>query len=223
MKETILIGWQKKFTDWLTLHWATDDGAHDMHHLHKVWQNCCLINDGETEKGDLLILLTAAYFHDLISLPKNHPERNTSSLLSADKTKQLLEEVFAGFPPEKTAAVHHAIHAHSFSANIETTSTEAKILQDADRMEALGATGIARLFYTAGKMNADLYHVDDPLAINRIPDDKQFALDHIEVKLLKLPATMKTITGQILSEKQADYIREFRKKLVEEIAPGRRQ
>jgi uncharacterized protein len=223
MKEATLNDWQKKFIDWLTVNWATDDGAHDMHHLHKVWQNCCIINDGETEKGDPLILLTSAYFHDLISLPKNHPDRTTSSLLSADKTKQLLEEFFSGFPPEKTGAIHHAIHAHSFSANVETTTTEAKILQDADRMEALGATGIARLFYTAGKMNAALYHADDPLATERIPDDKQFALDHIEVKLLKLPATMKTVTGKKLAETEADFIREFRKKLVEEIFPGRRQ
>jgi uncharacterized protein len=223
MNETILNDWQGKFTDWLRRNWVTDDGAHDIHHLHKVWQNCRLINDGETEKGDLLILLTAAYFHDLISLPKNHPGRTTSSLLSADKTKQLLEEVFTGFPPEKIAAIHHAIHAHSFSANVETKTTEAKILQDADRMEALGATGIARLFYTAGKMNAALYHANDPLATERIPDDKQFALDHIEVKLLKLPATMKTKTGQILAEKEADFIREFREKLVEEITLGRRQ
>ncbi len=216
-----LSDWQKKFIDWLKIHWVTNDGAHDIYHLHKVWQNCCKINDGENEKGDLLVLLTASYFHDLISLPKNNPERANSSLLSAEKTKELLQTVFKDFPENKVAAVYHAIHAHSFSANVKTETIEAKILQDADRLEALGATGIARLFYTAGKMNAALYHAGDPMAKHRITDDKQFALDHIQVKLLTLPATMKTQTGKILAEKEADFIRAFREKMIGEI--GSRQ
>jgi uncharacterized protein len=218
MTQKILESWRIRFITWLQDNWIHEDSAHDINHLHRVWRNCRLINSGEDNKGDLLILLTAAYFHDLVTMPKNHVAREQASLLSAEKTTVILREHFEDFPGEKITGVSHAIHAHSFSANIETNTIEAKILQDADRIEALGAVGIARLFYTAGKMNGLLYNADDPLALLRTPDDKNFALDHIEIKLLKLPATMKTSTGKLVAEKEAKYIRDFRTKLIDEIS-----
>ncbi|HTE27951.1 HD domain-containing protein [Flavitalea sp.] len=184
MSEEILKSWRNRFIEWLQVHWIHEDSAHDIYHLHRVWRNCQHINSGEGDKGDLLILLTAAYFHDLVTTPKNHSSRELASLLGAEKTADILNQIFEDFPREKIIGVSHAIHAHSFSANIETNTIEAKILQDADRIEALGATGIARLFYTAGKMNGLLYNADDPLGLHRKLDDKNFALDHIEVKLL---------------------------------------
>src|SRR6202022_575492 len=120
--------------------------------------------------------LSSAYFHDLVSLPKNHPDRSRSSFLSAEKTATLLQEYFSGFPPEKIDAVRHAIHAHSFSGKIKPLTAEAEILQDADRLEALGAIGLARVFYTAGQLNQQLFEAGDPLAEHRVPDDQLYAL-----------------------------------------------
>ena len=132
--------------------------------------------------ADLLILLTAAYFHDLVSLPKDHPGRSSSSLLSAEQTVVLLTETFEGFPPEKIEGVRHAIHAHSFSAKVEPLTPEAKILQDADRLEALGAIGLARVFYTGGQLSQPLFDAADPLALHREPDDSRYSLDHLDRK-----------------------------------------
>ena len=115
----------------------------------------------------------------------------SASRLSADAAVALLRDSF-GYPEEKLDAVHHAIHAHSFSAGVPVQSVEAGILQDADRMEALGAIGIARMFYTGGKMGSALFDPDDILAEHRPLDDRRFSLDHIDAKLLKLPATMNT-------------------------------
>src|SRR3546814_12128665 len=92
----------------------------------------------------------------------------------------------AGFPADKLDAVAHAIEAHSFSAAIAPTTIEAKIVQDADRLDALGAVGLARLFYTAGRMGSAFAHPPDPLARTRPLDDRAYALDHIEVKLATL-------------------------------------
>jgi len=208
--------WQEAFTHFLKKNWATPDSAHDLHHLHRVYGTCRELNDMEGGKGDEEVLVAACYFHDYISLPKNHPERHLSSEVSAKAAEDLLGNRF-GFPPAKIPAVFHAIHAHSFSANIPTRSLEASLLQDADRMEALGALGIARLFYTGGKMGSKLFDAEDPLGENRPLNDQEFSLDHIEVKLLTLPATMKTRSGREMAERKADFLRLFRSELLTEI------
>ncbi|MHA4808490.1 HD domain-containing protein [Flavitalea flava] len=168
--------------------------------------------------ADPLILLASAYFHDLVSLPKNHPDRSQSSRLSAEMTARILEEIFEGFPREKIEGVRHAIHAHSFSAGVTPLTTEAKILQDADRMEAIGAIGLARVFYTAGQLGQKLFHAEDPLGAFRENDDKLYALDHFPLKLLKLPSLMNTQTGKRLAAEKAAYLTDFMEKIRREIA-----
>jgi uncharacterized protein len=113
--------------------------------------------------------------------------------------------------------VYHAILAHSFSAGIAPGTPEARILQDADRLEALGAIGVARVFYTAGQLGAQLFDADDPLAAARGLDDRRYALDHFAVKLLKLPAMMHTAAARRYAEKNAEWMRLFIKKLCSEI------
>lgn len=209
--------WEARFVAWLGAHADQRDGSHDLGHFERVWDTARRINVLEGGVADELVLLTAAYFHDLVSLPKNHPDRSRSSFLSAERTAALLAADFPDFPAEKTGAVAHAIHAHSFSAGVAAETAEAKILQDADRMEALGAIGVARTFYTAGQMSARMFDSEDPLAERRERDDRRFALDHFEVKLLKLPGLMNTAAGRAMAERHADWMRAFVARMVEEI------
>jgi uncharacterized protein len=190
------------------------DGAHDLGHLRRVWRNCQTIALAEGG-ADTEVLLAAAFFHDLVNLPKNHPERAQASRLSARAAVDWLAT--QGFPAEKLPAVEHAIAAHSFSAAIPPETTEARILQDADRLEALGALGIARMFYVAGAMGGALFDADDPLASHRPLDDRAFALDHIEVKLLPLVDAMQTTEGRRMAEEGADWLMSFRSRLLREI------
>lgn len=217
MKNTQLITWENRFIEYLSLHADTDDASHDLDHFKRVWRRAAKLNEREGGTADPLVLLAAAYFHDLVSLPKNHPDRNISSVLSAEKTAEILRREFSDFPEEKIGAVAHAIEAHSFSANIPPQSIEAKILQDADRMEALGAIGIARVFYVAGRLNTQLFDPTDPLATEREPDDKRYALDHFKVKLLRLPALMNTISGKAMAEEHAAYLMDFMERISIEI------
>ena len=203
--------------DYLASYGDWKDGSHDMGHFQRVWKTAQYINQQEGGLADPLILLASAYFHDLVSLPKNDPQRKDSSRLSAERTVELLIVDFPDFPGEKIEGVRHAIHAHSFSAGVKALTAEARILQDADRMEAVGAIGLARVFYTAGQLNQQLFEGRDPLAAARVPDDQQYALDHFQVKLLKLPALMNTSTGRRLAEANADYLRQFLQKINEEI------
>lgn len=197
-------------------HWGGEpDGAHDLGHLRRVWRLCQRIAQDEPP-ADLQVLEAAAFFHDLVNLPKTSTERARASTLSAEAACRYL--AVAGFPAEKLAAVAHAIAAHSFSARIAPQSAEARILQDADRLEALGALGIARMFHVAGASGALLFDAADPLAQERALEDRRFALDHLEIKIFTLPATMQTATGRRLAEERAAWMRLFRDRLLEEIA-----
>jgi uncharacterized protein len=218
MENLPLTEWERRFMDCLASYADWKDGSHDLGHFQRVWKTARYINREEGMPADPLVLLASAYFHDIITLPKNHPQRRDSSRLSAERTVQLLTEHFPDFPREKIEGVRHAIHAHSYSAGVEALTAEARILQDADRMEAVGAIGLARVFYTAGQLNQQLFDGKDPLAEGRAPDDQLYALDHFQVKLLKLPALMNTATGRRLAEANAGYLRAFLQKIREEIA-----
>jgi uncharacterized protein len=190
-----------------------EDGAHDLAHLDRVWKLARSILDAHPE-ADQLVVLAACYLHDVVNLPKNHPNRTRASVLAAQLACAKLKD--AGFPDEKLASVADAIESHSFSAGIAPKTIEAKIVQDADRLDALGAIGLARLFYTAGRMGSALAHPTDPLANERPLDDKRFALDHIEVKLATLPATMQTEQGRQFADARLATLYAFREQFATE-------
>jgi uncharacterized protein len=166
---------------------------------------------------DELVVLTSCYFHDIVNLPKNHPERHLASAKAAVETRRILSEVFPDFPADKREAVAHAVHAHSFSANVTAETLEAKIVQDADRLESLGAIGLARVFYVSGALGRSLFDSADPLGRDRPLNDAEWALDHFQKKLLKLPQTMQTAEGRRLAEHNADFLITYMAKLCAEL------
>ena len=196
---------------------AGDDGAHDINHLQRVWRNAAALL-AHYPQADRLTVMAACYLHDLVNLPKNHPERAQASRQSAAMARGKLAAI--GFPAGRLDAVAHAIETHSFSAAIAPRTIEAQIVQDADRLDALGAVGLARLFYIAGQMNSALAHPDDPLALARAPDDRAYALDHIGVKLARLPGMMQTAAGQALAAERLASLTAFRAAFAAEWLPG---
>lgn len=210
--DVLIEHWKPRLVEIAAKHGGTD-GAHDINHLHRVWRNAQQMLRAYPE-ADQLGVLAACYLHDIVNLPKDHPERHLASGHAARRACELLSEV--GFPQDKLAGIHHTIEAHSFSAAIPPATTEAKIVQDADRIDALGAVGMARLFYTAGRMGSELAHPSDPLAIKRIPDDQAYALDHIEIKLVRLLGTMQTPEGRKLCEQRLERMRAIRSAFLEE-------
>lgn len=211
-----LVQWQQRFETWLAAHHPADDAAHDISHFRRVWQTSQRLMVNQPVDG--LAILTACYFHDIVSLPKNHPQRGRSSQLAAEKTRTILREHFPDFPEQHYAAIQHAIEAHSFSAGIAPQTLEAKIVQDADRLEALGAIGLARVFAVSGALGVALFDAEDPFADRRELDDRAFALDHFQTKLLRLPETMQTAAGQRLARHNADFLIQFMAKLSAELS-----
>jgi uncharacterized protein len=174
---------------------STDDGAHDLSHLQRVWANVRRLQ--REEGGDLQLLLAAVLLHDCVAVEKDSPLRSSASRLSAARAHEVLADL--GWPSERIAAVRHAIEAHSFSAAITPTSLEARILQDADRLDAIGLIGVARCFHVSGRLGSALYDAEDIDARQRPLDDQRFALDHFHTKLLGLAAGFQTATGARLA------------------------
>jgi uncharacterized protein len=191
------------------------DPAHDLGHLRRVLSMARRIAGAEGAH-DARVLTASALLHDLVNLPKDHPDRAKASTLSADAAVKAL----AGkdFSDDQLQSIAHAIAAHSYSAAIPPQTPEARALQDADRLDALGAIGLARMFAVSGGLGRALYDPEDPMALNRALDDKAFALDHLETKLFGLALTMQTETGRAIAEERAEWMHSFRTRLLSEIA-----
>ena len=191
-----------------------NDSAHDFEHVMRVYKNaqkiCILENANEK------LVLSAALLHDIVSYPKSDKRSKLSSIQSAKKSEQILKKY--NFSKEEIGIISDAIRDHSFSQNTTPRTLEGKILQDADRLDALGAIGIARVFATGGSLKRPFYNIDDPFCKTRTPDDKTWTVDHFFQKLLKLESLMNTKSGKIEAKKRTSTLKEFLKQLKQEIS-----
>tara|TARA_Y100001960_G_C14594479_1_gene787404 strand:- start:289 stop:915 length:627 start_codon:yes stop_codon:yes gene_type:complete len=191
----------------------TQDAAHDISHIKRVVKTAKALCAQEQAK--LEVVLPAAYLHDCFTFPKNHPDRAQSSKMAADKAIAFLKSI--DYPTPHLDEIHHAIVTHSYSANITPETLEAQIVQDADRLDSLGAIGIARCLYVGQSFNAELYNHEDPFANQRDLDDKHYSVDHFYVKLFKLAETMNTKSAKLEANKRTDYMRGFLEQLGAEV------
>lgn len=198
------IEWQPKFQAFVEQQMESDP-AHDLAHIKRVVTSGIAL--AQQEKADLAVVLPACWLHDCVNVDKKSPLRSQGSVLSADKAIEFLKQI--DYPAETHSAIHHAIAAHSFSANIETKTLEAKVVQDADRLDALGAIGLSRCLMLGATWGSQLYHPQDPFAVNRDLDDKTFCIDHFYVKLKGLVSTMKTPSGLLEAERRWQFMQLF--------------
>ena len=189
-----------------------NDSAHDFEHVMRVYKNAQKICT--LEKVNEKLVLSAALLHDIVSYPKSDKRSKLSSIQSAKKSKQILKKY--DFSKEEISIISDAIRDHSFSQNTTPRTLEGKILQDADRLDALGAIGIARVFATGGSLKRPFYNTDDPFCKKRKPDDKTWTVDHFYQKLLKLESLMNTKSGKVEAKKRTVILEEFLKQLKEQ-------
>lgn len=181
------------------------DPSHDFLHICRVVKNAKKLQ--LCEGGRLEVILPATYFHDFVFISKDDHRRKLASTLSADAAIAFLAE--KGYPEIFFEDIHNAIAAHSFSANLEAKIIEAKIVQDADRLDALGAIGVARCFALAGLMNRSFYHEIDPEGLTRKWNDQENTLDHFPIKLFQLIDRMQTHHGKKLAQKKIQFIKTY--------------
>jgi uncharacterized protein len=185
--------WEPHFEQFIAQRSSLTDVAHDLAHVCRVVSNAKRL--AASEDARMEIVLPAAWLHDCATVAKDSPLRRTASALAARTADDFLRDsgYLAGLIPD----VRHAIEAHIFSANMTPRTREAMVVQDADRLDALGAVGIARCLVLGGVMGRPLYDPDEPIPDARTPDDAANVLDHFYVKLLHISSTMTTAAGQV--------------------------
>lgn len=211
-------GWLDQIQQLAIERCAIHDAAHDALHLRRVIANASWIIGGESGDGrqvDAVVVEAAGWLHDIVQLPKGSGAPGESARRSAREARELLISLEVTEP--EIEMICHAIESHSFSGGLRPGTIEAAIVQDADRLDALGAVGIARLWVTGASLGGLLYQPDDPSGRDRELDDRAYGLDHIERKLLTLPDTMNTEFARLEAQRRAQVIEEYRKEFLREI------
>ena len=191
----------------------SNDSAHDFDHIMRVYKNAK--NICKTEKANQKLVLAAVLLHDIISYPKSDKRSKLSSIESAEASKKILKK--HRFKDDEIKIISDAIRDHSFSQNKVPQTIEGKVLQDADRLDALGAVGIARVFAVGGAENRPFYSQNDPFCKKRSPDDQTWTLDHFYKKLLLLESKMNTRTGKKEAKIRTKILKDFLSDLKKEI------
>ncbi len=189
--------------------------AHMLDHYERVHNLAMKIIKEEDLKVDVLVVGVAALMHDIGEMRSYE-----SKLRHVEESVNIAEKVLKNFglSANKIKDIIYAISVHSFTkGHIKPETLEAQVLQDADRLDALGAIGIARCLMPSGAWGKQLYHYDDPFANNRKLNDKEYAIDHFYVKLLKLPSLMNTNTAKKMAQERVKILKEFLKELEREL------
>ncbi len=173
------------------------EGTHGFSHVERVFNLCMHI--GREEGADLEVLALAALLHDVARPLEDSGEVEDHAVEGAKIAKRFLLSL--GYPEEKAEAVAHAIEAHRFSRGPEPRTLEAKILSDADKLDAMGAIGIARVFMYSGEHGRDI----------------EASLEHFEEKILKLKDLMYTETARKIAEGRHEFTVRFIERIRREI------
>ena len=188
---------------------AQDKTGHDIQHLERVVANAQRLMAAESQPIKTSIVLAAAWLHDVIDdKVTSHPAQ------ARREVAELLIQAGATLPERD--AILEIMDRQSFSKNLQerqSLSLEGQIVQDADRLDALGAIGIARAFYYGGSRGHDLYNDLPPRDLSQLSQEdyrqNQSSLAHFDEKLLKLADLMNTASGRALAQERTAFMRQY--------------
>jgi len=178
-------------------HFFEREGTHGFSHTERVFNLCMHI--GREEGADLEVLALASLLHDVARPLESSGRVEDHAVEGARIARSYLRSL--GYPEDKIEAVAHAIEAHRFSRGPEPRTLEAKILSDADKLDAIGAIGIARVFMYSGEHGRDI----------------EASLKHFEEKILRLKDLMYTETAKRMAEGRHAFVEEFMARIRREI------
>lgn len=190
----------RRKVDHLAAQGAPDPG-HDRGHRSRVALWTVRLLDGAFASR---VAVAAALLHDAVNPPKDTPERVAASERSAALAGDWLPDL--GFDGEEVELIVDAIRDHSFSRGTTPSSDLGKALQDADRLDALGAVGWMRAVACGARLGSSLLDPLDPWARRRPVDDRRFVVDHYFAKLRHLAATLHTDAARAEARRRAAFL-----------------
>jgi uncharacterized protein len=200
---------------------AGAEGGHDWYHIERVWKTARYIRDREGA-GDLLTIELAALLHDISDAKFNGGDDEKGSRIASDfLVKQGLEQEMV---EHIQAIIKHVSYKGWFSQD-QISTIEFQIVQDADRLDAIGAVGIARAFNYGGFKNRPIHKPEMPL--QEYNSSKAYhksdapTINHFYEKLLKLKDLMNTSTGKQMAEERHEYMLQFLDRFYSEWDPGK--
>lgn len=194
------------------------DPSHDFEHIRRVTNLAEKI--GESVQADLEVVIPAALFHDIVVYAKDDPRSTNETEESALEAERILSGIEA-YPKQKIQLVKICIQQCSFSKGIVPDLLEAKVLQDADRLEATGAISIMRTFTSGGQMKRSLYNPKDPFRESSEPENFNFSLDLFYKRLLLVESMMYTEFARTIAQRRTDFLKSFLNELREELTEAR--
>ncbi|HDH06932.1 MAG TPA: HD domain-containing protein, partial [Thermoproteales archaeon] len=195
--------------------WGKYPPSHDFLHVKRVLRLAEVIGREEgLNSEEMVALRLAVYLHDiaiaLTGQKKGHAEK------SARIAEEILKEY--GVSGETIRCVCEAIREHSWNLNRKPSSRVSAVLQDADRLDALGMIGFARLYTYGSYLNRRFYHEEEPTPVTRRPLENVYTLDHVYTKLIHIPERMNTRTGKIIAEKRLNRLKKAVEDMIKEIS-----
>jgi len=184
---------------------------HDKYHVERVYNLATRL--AQEERADLDVVKAAVLLHDIARAMENEGTIDGHAKEGARMARKILEEV--NYPEEKVAEVAHCIEMHRFREGLMAKSLEAKILQDADRLDIIGAIGIARVFARGGWGNKPIY-VPSVAPKTKYDGKSDSSVNHIYEKLLRIKETMNTNTAKKIAEERHRYVEQFLERLLKE-------
>lgn len=180
-----------------------NDSAHDFDHVLRVWANAQKIAAAEAGV-DLAVLRTAVLLHDIARADQQRTGKD-----HAVEGARRAREILADEPPAFVQAVSDAIASHRFRVEKPPQSIEAKILYDADKLDSIGAVGVARAFAYSGYRGERLWAEDD--------EGIHTAFQEFKVKLSKLKNKLLTPSAQKIAEQRHQFMIAFFEQMAAEV------
>jgi uncharacterized protein len=188
-------------------------GSHDWEHSLRVYSLCMHI--GQVEGADMDVLKIAAYLHDV---GRSHQDESKGTICHAEKGTEMATQRLDTFPisPEQKANVLHCIRSHRFRGDCQPETLEAKILFDADKLDSIGAIGIARAFQFAGEVGAKFHNPDLSPEETRPYTQEDTGYREFKLKLSKVKDRMLTAEGRRMAEERHAFMEKYFERFFQE-------
>ncbi|MFC1811314.1 HD domain-containing protein [Thermodesulfobacteriota bacterium] len=189
-------------------------GSHDWEHTLRVYSLCNRI--GSAEGVDMDVLRTAAYLHDI---GRSFQDDANGAVCHAEKGAQMAWPIVKTLPlsEEQKQNVIHCIRSHRYRGNHSPKTKEAKVLFDADKLDAIGAVGVARAYLFAGELGARLHNADIDVEKTKPYSKDDTGFREFKVKLCKIQDRILTDEGRRLANERHDFMEQFFKRFIQEV------